>query len=33
MGHYAVMCLERKKKKTQNMVASAEVDDFSSRFD
>jgi hypothetical protein len=33
MGHYAVTCPERKKKKTQNMASSAEVDDFSSRFD
>ena len=26
-------CPERKKKKTQNMAASTEVDDFSLRFD
>jgi hypothetical protein len=31
MGHYAVTCPERKKK-THNMAASVEVDDFSSRF-
>jgi hypothetical protein len=33
MGHYVVTCPERKKKKTQNMATSIEVDDFSSRFD
>jgi hypothetical protein len=33
MGHYVVTCPERKKKKAQNMAASVEVDEFSSRFD
>jgi len=35
MGHYAVTCPERKKKKkkAQNMAASVEVDEFSSRLD
>ena len=34
-GHYAVMCPEKKKKKgkNQNMAASAEVEDFTDRFD
>ena len=34
MGHYAVVCPEKKKKgKNQNMVASAEVEDFTNSFD
>ena len=35
MGHYVVVCLEKKKKKgkNQNMAASAEVEDFTDRFD
>ena len=35
MGHYAVVCLVKKKKKgkNQNVAASAEVEDFAVRFD
>ena len=35
MGHYAVVCSEKKKKKgkNQSMAASAEVEDFADRFD
>jgi hypothetical protein len=34
MGRYAMTCPDRKKKKkTQNMEASADLDDFSSIFD
>ena len=37
MGHYAVVCPEKKKKKkkgkNQNMAASTEVEDFTDRID
>ena len=35
MGHYAVVCPEKKKKKgkNQSVAASAEVEDFADRFD
>lgn len=36
MGHYAVVCLEKKTKKKgkdQSLAASAEVEDFAGRFD
>ena len=34
MGHYAVVCPEKKKKgKNQNMATSAEVEDFLESFD
>jgi len=35
MGHYAVVCPEKKKKKGKNLniAASAEVEDFAVRFD
>ena len=34
MGHYAIVCLEKKKKgKNQSMATSAEVEDFTDRFD
>ena len=34
MGHYAVVCPEKKKKgKNQTMAASAEIEDFSDSFD
>ena len=35
MGHYAVVCLEKKKKKgkDQSSAASAEIEDFAGRFD
>ena len=35
MGHYAVVCPEKKKKKgkTQDVAASAEIEDFAGRFD
>ena len=34
MGQYAVVCPEKKKKgKNQTMAASAEIEDFSDRFD
>ena len=35
MGHYAVVCPEKKKNKGKNqrMTASAEVEDFADRFD
>ena len=31
MGHYAAMCLNKKKKKQQT-TASAEINDFAARF-
>ena len=34
MGHYAIVCPKKKKKgKNQTMAASAEIEDFSDRFD
>ena len=34
MGHYAVVCPEKKKKgENKTMAASAEIEDFSERFD
>eukprot|EP00253_Pinus_taeda_P005925 PITA_05925 len=33
MGHYAVVCPEKKKGKNQSVTASAEVEDFAVRFD
>ena len=34
MGHYAVVCPEKKKKgKNQTMAASVEIEDFSDSFD
>ena len=34
MGHYAVVCPEKKKKgKDKTMAASAEIEDFSESFD
>ena len=36
MGHYAVVCPEKKKKKkgkNQDVAASAEIEDFAARFD
>ena len=32
MGHYAGQCPNKKKKKQQQTTASAEVDDFTARF-
>ena len=33
MGHYAVVCLEKKKGKDKTMAASTEIEDFSESFD
>ena len=33
MGHYAVVCLEKKKEKDKTMAALAEIEDFSESFD
>ena len=33
MGHYAVMCPEKKKGNGKNVAASAEIDEFASQFD
>ena len=32
MGHYVAMCLNKKKKKQQQTIASVEIDDFATRF-